>query len=125
MPSKSRQEAISTSYTVSHRLTGGQTHETNSQITGVHQCYSHFSRVAAAHEECERLERIIVKDFDQDLKGHREKLAQGHRVRKRLDELQALSTKLVRGTAALRSCQAAISSTCTPSTFRCLSLMHV
>ena len=52
--------------------------------------------LAAAHEECERLERIIVKDFDQDLKGHREKLAQGHRVRKRLDELQALSTKLVR-----------------------------
>ncbi len=54
------------------------------------------SRFAAAHEECERLDRIIVKDFDQDLKGHREKLAQGHRVRRRLDELQALSTKLVR-----------------------------
>ena len=56
--------------------------------------------LAAAHEECERLERIIVKDFDQDLKGHREKLAQGHRVRKRLDELQALSKKLVRRSAA-------------------------
>ena len=51
--------------------------------------------LAAAHEECERLERIIVKDFDQDVKGHREKLAQGQRVRRRLDELQALSTKLV------------------------------
>jgi len=37
-----------------------------------------------------------VKDFDQDVKDHREKLAQGHRVRKRLDELQALSKKLVR-----------------------------
>ena len=54
-----------------------------------------LASLAAAHEECERLERIIVKDFDQDIKGHREKLAQGQRVRRRLDELQALSKKLV------------------------------
>ncbi len=52
---------------------------------------------AAAHEECERLQRQIVRDFKSDVKGHREKLAQGHRVRKMLNELQAQSQKLVRG----------------------------
>lgn len=52
---------------------------------------------AAAHEECERLQRQIVRDFKSDVKGHREKLAQGHRVRKMLNELQVQSQKLVRG----------------------------
>ena len=51
---------------------------------------------AALHEDCERLERLIVNDFKQDVKGHREKLAQGHRVRKMLDQLQTQSQKLVR-----------------------------
>lgn len=59
---------------------------------------------AAAHEEIERLERLIVKDFKNDVKGHREKLAQGHRVRKMLDEIQAQSQRLVRCcTAPLRT----------------------
>ncbi len=52
---------------------------------------------AAAHEECERLQRQIVRDFKGDVKGHREKLAQGHRVRKMLNELQTQSQKLVTG----------------------------
>ena len=50
---------------------------------------------AALHEDCERLERLIVNDFKHDVKGHREKLAQGHRVRKMLDQLQSQSQKLV------------------------------
>ena len=54
---------------------------------------------AAAHEECERLQRQIVRDFKSDVKGHREKLAQGHRVRKMLNELQVQSQRLVRGCA--------------------------
>ncbi len=49
------------------------------------------------HEDCERLERLVVADFKNDVKGHREKLAQGHRVRRMLDQLQAQSSKLVRG----------------------------
>jgi len=49
-----------------------------------------------AHEECERLERLIVRDFRKDAKGHSERLAQGHRVRKMLDQIQAQAEKLVR-----------------------------
>ena len=51
-----------------------------------------------AHEECERLERLIVRDFRSDAKGHAERLAQGHRVRKMLDQVQAQAEKLVRST---------------------------
>ncbi len=50
---------------------------------------------AALHEDCERLERLVVRDFKQDVKGHREKLAQGHRVKKMLDQLQRQSQRLV------------------------------
>lgn len=61
-----------------------------------HGVYStRLSSIAALHEDCERLERVIVKDFNQDVKGHREKLAQGHRVRKMLDQLQSQSQRLV------------------------------
>ena len=37
-----------------------------------------------------------MKDFKVAVKGHREKLAQGHRVRQKLDQLQAHAQKLVR-----------------------------
>lgn len=44
----------------------------------------------------ERSERLIVRDFKQDdIKTHREKLMQGHRVRKRLDDIQTAARKLV------------------------------
>ncbi len=56
----------------------------------VHACW------AGAHEECERLERLIVQDFRTDAKGHAERLAQGHRVRKMLDQMQSQAEKLVR-----------------------------
>ena len=49
-----------------------------------------------AHEECERLEQLIVRDCRKDAKGHAERLAQGHRVRKMLDQIQAQAEKLVR-----------------------------
>jgi hypothetical protein len=48
------------------------------------------------HEDLERLERIIVKDYKQEAKGHKEKLQQNHRVRKRMDEMQQIARKLVR-----------------------------
>jgi splicing factor 3A subunit 3 len=44
----------------------------------------------------EKLERVIVKDFKQDLKSHKDRLMQNHRVRKRLDSMQAAARKLVR-----------------------------
>lgn len=44
----------------------------------------------------ERLERIIVKDYQQEAKGHKDKLLQSHRVRKRMDEMQHIARKLVR-----------------------------
>jgi hypothetical protein len=49
------------------------------------------------HEDVERLERLIVKDYRQDdVRGHRDKLMQNHRVRARLDGIQAASSKLLR-----------------------------
>ena len=47
------------------------------------------------HEEVERLERIIVKDYKQDVKTHKDKLMQSHRVRKRIDKIQEDACKLV------------------------------
>ena len=37
-----------------------------------------------------------MKDFRNDAKGHRDRLAQGHRVRRMLDQLQQQTQKLVR-----------------------------
>ena len=50
---------------------------------------------AGAHEELEHLERLIVKDFRNELKGHKERLHQNHRVRTRLDAMQEQAKKLV------------------------------
>jgi hypothetical protein len=38
---------------------------------------------------------VIVKDYKQDAKSHKEKLMQNHRVRKRIDEMQTIANKLV------------------------------
>jgi len=62
----------------------------------LHQPSVRPARRPGAHEECERLERLIVRDFRKDAKGHAERLAQGHRVRKMLDQIQAQAEKLVR-----------------------------
>lgn len=51
---------------------------------------------AAGHEEAEHLERLIVKDFRNELKGHKERLQQSHRVRNMLDIMQERAKKLVR-----------------------------
>ena len=58
--------------------------------------HSHTTATAAGLEEKERLEHLIVKDFKNDAKGHKERLMQGHRVRERLEELQSQAAKLVR-----------------------------
>jgi hypothetical protein len=51
---------------------------------------------AALHEDLERLERVIVKDYRAlEARTHREKLSQSHRVRRRMDEMQAVARKLV------------------------------
>lgn len=47
------------------------------------------------HEDLERLERIIVKDLKRDVKSHKEKMMQSHRVRRRLDSMQESARKLV------------------------------
>jgi hypothetical protein len=44
----------------------------------------------------ERLERVIVKDYQTEARSHRDKLLQNHRVRKRIDEMQGIASKLVR-----------------------------
>lgn len=49
-----------------------------------------------AHDDIERLERLIVKDFAmQQATAHKDKLLQSHRVRQMLDSIQERSTKLV------------------------------
>lgn len=54
----------------------------------------------ALHEDVERLERLIVKDYRQDdVRGHRAKLMQNHRVRSRLDRIQEASARLLRAYA--------------------------
>lgn len=47
------------------------------------------------HEDIERLERLIVKDFKNEARTHKEKLMQSHRVRQMLGLLQERATKLV------------------------------
>ena len=42
----------------------------------------------AAHEDIERLERSIVADYHGNPRGHRDKLAQSHRVRRALDAIK-------------------------------------
>ena len=42
------------------------------------------------------MEHLIVKDFKNDLKGHKERLMQGHRVRGMLEQLQRQSERSVR-----------------------------
>lgn len=67
---------------------------------------------AALHEDIERLERVIVKDFKQDVKTHKEKLMQSHRVRQRLDQIQDSAKKLV---SCCRECFTSLF----PTTCRC------
>jgi hypothetical protein len=80
-------------------------------INTSHHTYSHIA-LAGLHEDLERLERIIVKDYKQEAKGHKEKLQQNHRVRKRMDEMQGIARKLV--SVTLHCCQ----QQCAGETFR-------
>ena len=54
-----------------------------------------WTQHTAGHEEAEHLERLIVKDFRNELKGHKERLYQNHRVRKMLDSMQDRAQQLV------------------------------
>ena len=49
-----------------------------------------------AHEEVERLERLIVEELSREARTHRERLAQGHRVAAMVDRISARAGKLVR-----------------------------
>eukprot|EP00245_Coleochaete_scutata_P011206 TRINITY_DN4114_c0_g1_i1.p1 TRINITY_DN4114_c0_g1~~TRINITY_DN4114_c0_g1_i1.p1 ORF type:complete len:513 (-),score=146.40 TRINITY_DN4114_c0_g1_i1:146-1684(-) len=54
-----------------------------------------LEQTRAAHEELERLERLVVKDLQQDLKTHRERLFQSHRVKNVVEEMLMETSKLV------------------------------
>ncbi len=56
----------------------------------------------ALHEDVEDLERLIVKDFKQEVRTHKERLMQNHRVKRRLDLMSEASRKLVRETCGRR-----------------------
>lgn len=55
-----------------------------------------LEQTRAAHEEMERLERLIVSELSRDARSHRERLAQGHRVRAMVDRICDRAAKLVR-----------------------------
>ena len=61
-----------------------------------------LEQARSAHEEIERLERLIVKDLQQEAKGHKEKLHQSHRVKNFLDTIVGDSARLV--SPALSEC---------------------
>ena len=72
-------------------------HKTPPQHTHTHTHTHTRPHAPGLHEDAERLERLIVRDYRQeDVKGHREKLMQNHRVRARLDKIQEVSRKLLR-----------------------------
>nr|XP_043615058.1 splicing factor SF3a60 homolog [Erigeron canadensis] len=49
----------------------------------------------AAHEDTERLERLIVKDLQKDLATTKDRLARSHRVRHIIDQITSTTHKLV------------------------------
>ncbi|KAG5558822.1 hypothetical protein RHGRI_008699 [Rhododendron griersonianum] len=49
----------------------------------------------AGHEEVERLERLIVKDFQNEPASSKDRLFQSHRVRNMIDQITTTSIKLV------------------------------
>ncbi|KAK4759057.1 hypothetical protein SAY87_020358 [Trapa incisa] len=49
----------------------------------------------AAHEEVERLERLIVKDFQNEPASNKDRLFQSHRVRLMIDTISATTEKLI------------------------------
>lgn len=53
-----------------------------------------LEQTRAAHEENERLERLIVKDLQQEVQGHRERLHQNHRVKNFVDMIVTDSDRL-------------------------------
>jgi len=48
------------------------------------------------HEDMERLERLIVRDFKNEPQNYKEKLVQGHRVKVMLETLGERAGRLVR-----------------------------
>lgn len=54
-----------------------------------------WSYAAGLHEDIEHMERVIVKDLKREMKTHKEKLMQSHRVKRRLDTIQEAARKLV------------------------------
>lgn len=47
------------------------------------------------HEDLERLERLIVGQYKEEVKAHKDKLVQSHRVRRMLDQAQERAARLV------------------------------
>jgi hypothetical protein len=60
-----------------------------------------LEQTRGAHEEIERLERLIVTELSREARSHRERLAQGHRVGAMVDRIAARAGKLVRARVLL------------------------
>jgi splicing factor 3A subunit 3 len=73
-----------------------------------------LEQTRADHEEVERLERLIVKDLQREVRTQKERLHQNHRVRNMLDSIMLTSARLVRRPRDLRV-------PCTSASFRCFS----
>eukprot|EP00271_Cylindrocystis_brebissonii_P006567 TRINITY_DN19344_c0_g2_i1.p1 TRINITY_DN19344_c0_g2~~TRINITY_DN19344_c0_g2_i1.p1 ORF type:complete len:519 (-),score=143.44 TRINITY_DN19344_c0_g2_i1:844-2400(-) len=53
-----------------------------------------LEQTRAMHEENERLERIVVKDLQMEVHGHKERLHQNHRVKNFVDQIVTNSARL-------------------------------
>mmetsp|Transcript_11578 Transcript_11578/g.15763 ORF Transcript_11578/g.15763 Transcript_11578/m.15763 type:complete len:501 (+) Transcript_11578:114-1616(+) len=53
-----------------------------------------LEQTRAMHEEMEKLERVVVKDLQQEVKTHKEKTSQAHRVNNFLNQVQDRAAKL-------------------------------
>lgn len=64
-----------------------------------------LEQTRAKHEEIERLQKVIVKDLQQQVQGHKERLYQNHRVKSYVDGIVDTSAALVIHSLAFQSFQ--------------------
>lgn len=78
-----------------------------------------LEQTRALHEENERLERLVARDLQQEVKTHRDRLYQSHRVRTACDQVLSNSHRLVSHKSQGRSHSARLSGTCSRRHGRC------
>lgn len=74
-----------------------------------------LEQTRAAHEEVEKVERLVVKDMQTESKSHKERLHQSHRVANMLEAIMTNTARLV--SPCFLSCRVACGLSAQLSTF--------